>query len=202
MSTGQWLSPREGPRWFLDAGAESLDFAYTGPLAGEAGGGELLATAAQLGHWLAERIPGLDAADATERDLVDALELRGALARLYAAAADGAPFAPDDVDTLNLFAALPDVPPALEGGERRAGAARVRVSAALSSLAREAVGALAARGEGRIRRCGAEDCRLVYRDESRTDSRRWCSMQRCGNRAKVRAHRERIHAERVRTGAV
>ena len=62
---------------------------------------------------------------------------------------------------------------------------------ALSTLAREAVANLGAREEGRIRRCAAEDCRLVFHDESRTNSRRWCSMQRCGNRAKVRAHRER-----------
>jgi predicted RNA-binding Zn ribbon-like protein len=32
---------------------------------------------------------------------------------------------------------------------------------------------------------------MIYRDESRTGTRRWCSMQRCGNRAKVRAHRAR-----------
>ena len=28
--------------------------------------------------------------------------------------------------------------------------------------------------------------------EWRARSRRWCSMQRCGNRAKVRAHRARL----------
>jgi predicted RNA-binding Zn ribbon-like protein len=34
----------------------------------------------------------------------------------------------------------------------------------------------------------------VFYDESRAGSRRWCSMQRCGNRAKVRAHRQRAAA--------
>jgi predicted RNA-binding Zn ribbon-like protein len=37
----------------------------------------------------------------------------------------------------------------------------------------------------------------VFRDESRTANRRWCSMQRCGNRAKVRAHRARQAATAV-----
>ncbi|MBW8872916.1 MAG: CGNR zinc finger domain-containing protein, partial [Leifsonia sp.] len=44
---------------------------------------------------------------------------------------------------------------------------------------------------GRIRECSAEDCRLVYLDTSRSGTRRWCSMHRCGNRAKVREHRAR-----------
>ncbi|WP_031259162.1 CGNR zinc finger domain-containing protein, partial [Curtobacterium flaccumfaciens] len=43
----------------------------------------------------------------------------------------------------------------------------------------------------RLSRCSAEDCGLVFYDSSRGGTRRWCSMQRCGNRAKVRAHRAR-----------
>ena len=101
--------------------------------------------------------------------------------------------APDDVDTLNLFAATPDVPPVLAGGRRQAGAGSIRVGQALSSLARDAVAMIPAEAVGteRLRRCDADDCRMVFHDESRTGSRRWCSMARCGNRAKVRAFRER-----------
>jgi predicted RNA-binding Zn ribbon-like protein len=47
-------------------------------------------------------------------------------------------------------------------------------------------------GAGRIRQCAAHNCYLTFLDTSRPDSRRWCSMERCGNRAKVRAaHRAR-----------
>jgi len=159
------MTPSEGAAWFFDAGAESLDFAYTGALADER-----LHSPEDLAGWLAEHLAH-PAPEVGERDLADALILREALARLHLAAADHTPFAPDDIDTLNLFAATPDIPPALAGGRRQAGA-------------------------GRIRRCAADDCRLVFRDESRTNSRRWCSMQRCGNRAKVRAHRERERAAR------
>jgi predicted RNA-binding Zn ribbon-like protein len=59
-------------------------------------------------------------------------------------------------------------------------------------MAREAIEMFAAGSEHRIRECAADDCQLVFRDESRSNNRRWCSMQRCGNRAKVRAHRERV----------
>ncbi|MCS0498612.1 CGNR zinc finger domain-containing protein [Protaetiibacter mangrovi] len=191
MSTGQWMHPADGPAWFFDAGAESLDFAYTGDMGRGVPAWERLHSPHDLGAWLAEHVTTAPADEPGERDLADALILRAALTRLYIAAADGQPLAPDDIDTLNLFAATPDVPPALDGGRRQAGAGRIRAAQALSMLAREAVVNLAGRSDGRIRRCDADDCRMVYRDESRTDSRRWCSMQRCGNRAKVRAHRAR-----------
>jgi predicted RNA-binding Zn ribbon-like protein len=201
VSTGQWMRPPGGTAWFFDAGSESLDFAYTGGLAGDAGSGEQLRTPHDLGAWLAERVDRLDPDEVTERDLADALGLRDALARLYPARADDLGPDPDDVDTLNLFAAMPDIPPALGGGRRQAGAARIGVRQALSTLARDAVAILGDRGEARVRRCDAADCRLVFRDESRTNNRRWCAMERCGNRAKVRAHRERAamrrHQERA-----
>ena len=43
----------------------------------------------------------------------------------------------------------------------------------------------------RVRTCAAEDCALWFRDTSKNGSRRWCSMARCGNRAKVAAHYRR-----------
>jgi predicted RNA-binding Zn ribbon-like protein len=175
MSAGRWLIT-DGARWFFDAGADSLDLT-SGP-------------DSEVRHWLAERFERLPIAEIGERELVDALALRAAIARLAAASADRVGLAPDDVDTLNLFAATPDVPPVLAGGRRQAGAGSIRVGQALSSLARDAVAIMGA-DDDRLRRCDAEDCRMVFHDESRTGTRRWCSMARCGNRAKVRAFRQR-----------
>jgi predicted RNA-binding Zn ribbon-like protein len=64
-------------------------------------------------------------------------------------------------------------------------------SQVLSLLARDAVDLLAGPLAGRIRVCAASDCGLLYLDQSRSGTRQWCSMQRCGTRAKVRAHRGR-----------
>jgi len=183
MSTGQWLIAPEGVTWFFDAGAASLDFAAAPEPVHPR----------DLGEWLAARYERLDPSEATERDLTDALGLRAAIQRLAEAAADGDPLDPDDVDTVNLFGATPDIPPSLDGGRRQAGAGRIRTGQALSTLARDVIGILAVEPE-RLRRCDADDCRKVFRDESRTVNRRWCSMQRCGNRAKVRAHRARARA--------
>lgn len=180
--------------WRPDAGATSLDFAYTGALTAPGSPGEQLHEPHDLGRWLAANLRYIAPDEASARDLADALLLRAALGRLYVAVADGAGLDADDIDTLNLFAATPDIPPALDGGRRRAGALRTRPAQALSTLARDAVAHLASRADGRIRRCDADDCRMVFRDESRTGTRRWCSMQRCGNRAKVRAHRARARS--------
>lgn len=142
--------------------------------------------ASGVGPWLAARFDRL--APATDRDTADAETLSEAIERLVIATADETTRRADDVDTVNLFAATPDVPPVLGGGHRRAGAANVRVSQALSSIARDAVTILTAT-DGRIRRCAA--CGRVFHDDSRTGNRRWCSMLTCGNRAKVAAFRAR-----------
>ena len=43
----------------------------------------------------------------------------------------------------------------------------------------------------RVKSCGDERCAWVFYDTSRNGSRRWCSMQDCGNRAKARRHYRR-----------
>jgi predicted RNA-binding Zn ribbon-like protein len=43
----------------------------------------------------------------------------------------------------------------------------------------------------RLKICAADDCAWAYYDVSRNRSRRWCSMEVCGNRAKVHAYRGR-----------
>jgi predicted RNA-binding Zn ribbon-like protein len=42
-----------------------------------------------------------------------------------------------------------------------------------------------------LKECADEDCSSVFFDRSKNHSGRWCSMQSCGNRNKVRAWRER-----------
>jgi hypothetical protein len=42
-----------------------------------------------------------------------------------------------------------------------------------------------------LKACGSDECRSVFYDRSKNRSGKWCSMQTCGNRAKVRAFRER-----------
>jgi predicted RNA-binding Zn ribbon-like protein len=54
-----------------------------------------------------------------------------------------------------------------------------------------AVVALPADDWDRLKVCPADDCQSVFYDASRNRSRRWCSMEGCGNRSKVRSFRQR-----------
>ena len=185
------MTEAAGQKWWFDAGSVALDFAHTGGFADRRA---LVDTPEALGDWLRERFPGLDG-EVSERELVDARALRASLARLAAASLGstgaGEGGAAEDVDVVNLFGATPDIPPVLAGGSRQAGRSRARVGQALSAIARDAISLFGPGNAGRIRECAADDCRLIFYDESRSNNRQWCSMQRCGNRAKVRAHRAR-----------
>ncbi|MET1052864.1 MAG: CGNR zinc finger domain-containing protein [Mycetocola sp.] len=190
-ATGQWFTWPEGTRWWFDTGSLALDFAYTGPLGVTDGDAEhpreVFRSPAHLTEWLSDRLPS---SDATARDLDDAFRLRGAIGRL-ALVVGRSDADPGDIDLLNLYAATPNIPPRLAGGSLQAGRTAARVGQALSTVARDAVALFSGDAPGRIRRCDADDCGLIYLDTSRAGTRRWCSMQRCGNRNKVRAHRAR-----------
>ena len=43
-----------------------------------------------------------------------------------------------------------------------------------------------------VRKCEDPECILFFYDTSKNHTRRWCSMDLCGNRAKVAAFRERL----------
>jgi predicted RNA-binding Zn ribbon-like protein len=60
-------------------------------------------------------------------------------------------------------------------------------SAMLATIAHDAIRSFNLPRD-RVRECPADDCRLIFLDTSRPGSRRWCSMRRCGNRAKARTH--------------
>jgi predicted RNA-binding Zn ribbon-like protein len=74
---------------------------------------------------------------------------------------------------------------------------RVTVSApnpfrsALSMIARDAIDLVAGPALDQVKACAQNDCRTLFLDASRNSRRRWCSMDRCGSRAKAMTFRER-----------
>ena len=52
-------------------------------------------------------------------------------------------------------------------------------------LAADAISLIAQGEQSRIKVCAHQRCGLRFIDRSRSQQRLWCSMQRCGNRAKV-----------------
>lgn len=47
-----------------------------------------------------------------------------------------------------------------------------------------------------VKPCQGRTCTLMFADRTRARSRRWCSMEICGNRAKQITHRHRLKASR------
>ena len=60
---------------------------------------------------------------------------------------------------------------------------------------------LLAQAPDRIRRCQNPGCVLWFFDATRNGTRRWCSMEVCGNRAKARRHYDRVRKPGPRRGA-
>jgi predicted RNA-binding Zn ribbon-like protein len=58
---------------------------------------------------------------------------------------------------------------------------------ALSTIARDSIDLFSSPLGDRVRICEADDCGLLFVDTSRPGTRRWCSMEWCGDRAKKSA---------------
>ncbi|WP_435836086.1 CGNR zinc finger domain-containing protein [Streptomyces anulatus] len=127
-------------------------------------------------------------------EVADARVLRDALWRLAEGYVEGESPGPDDLVTLNDAAAHPPLVARLTAGGDREWAPGGTGAGLLSTVARDAVELFTGAFAHRIRTCGADGCRLLFVDTSRPGRRRWCSMERCGNRHKVRAHRARLTA--------
>jgi predicted RNA-binding Zn ribbon-like protein len=198
-ATGRRLSdPRGGSFWF-DAGALCLDFAHTGG-EGQYSVFETLHEPADLAAWLAEpplaatltvpmTVDDLTAAKMLRQAIWDTAHARAADRRLPAGA----------IATINRAATAPPLVPELAtDGTTAEWAPPVRADQVLSTLARDMIDLLSGPLSGRFRECASDNCPLVFVDTSRPGARRWCSMERCGNRHKLRALRARRATNPVR----
>jgi predicted RNA-binding Zn ribbon-like protein len=61
----------------------------------------------------------------------------------------------------------------------------------LAPIAESAAGGLAYADLKLVRKCEDPQCILYFYDTSKSHTRRWCSMDLCGNRSKVAAHYQR-----------
>ena len=152
---------------------------------------ERLGDAGALADWL--RAADLVDANApvASADLERAIALRESLARIgFAIVADRTPAA-NDVDVVNVSARgvcagavtlTPDL------GRHRETTSPATY--ALGAIAADAVRVFAME-RGRLARCELDACGGLILSNARGEKRRWCSMERCGNRAKVAAFRRR-----------
>jgi predicted RNA-binding Zn ribbon-like protein len=155
---------------------------------------ELLTGPNALSDWAVEA-GLLDAGiEVTGDDFAAAIALREAIYRTVTARLDHRRPKPVDFEIINDHASLPQLTPRLTktGATRREGTA-VQL---LASLAADVLDLLAGADIDRVKGCDNQDCTRLYVDSSRAQNRHWCGMGTCGNKAKVRAFRERQRAAR------
>jgi predicted RNA-binding Zn ribbon-like protein len=186
------LDPPNGPAWIFDPGALFTEFMLTGG-PGELVRYDVLNTPDDLRRWAQASRLELDPSrlDVTPDDVPVGRALRDALWRSSWDAIAGGPVSAADLAVLNDAASRPDLAPQVGVDQQLTWAAPATGAAVLSSVARDAIHLLTGPAVERLRECEGDNCRLVFLDTSRPGTRRWCSMQRCGNRHKVRALRSR-----------
>lgn len=151
---------------------------------------EQFGSPSELLAWLVlhDRVPA--DSEVTADDHVIALRLRAALRTELTGHHDGAaqPAARGELDAVGA-----DLPLRMVCSDDGLAPCGTGVRGALAEVAAAAARARIRGSWTRLKICPADHCQWAFYDSSRNRSRRWCSMEVCGNRNKVRAFRERAH---------
>ncbi len=152
---------------------------------------EGLKTPDDLQAWLVDRhlIEADEQIGATDLDY--AIETREALRRILLTNGGATPDG-QAVETVNRAATRGQLTLQfdVDGGSGLKPVAR-GVDGAIAAILAVAFAAMAEGSWTRLKVCPEETCRVAFFDHSKNRSRRWCSMEVCGNRTKVRSYRQR-----------
>jgi predicted RNA-binding Zn ribbon-like protein len=149
---------------------------------------EMLPDPAALRAWFVEH--GMEpAAEVTGPDLTATHTLREALHRAAVATLDGRAVGARDLAILQHTLAADQGVNVHHDGARLSLTRPADAAVALAWLARQAAVDLTGPTRERLHACGDTTCSGIFIDHS--GRRRWCSDERCGVRARVRAHRAR-----------
>jgi predicted RNA-binding Zn ribbon-like protein len=155
---------------------------------------ERLPAPADFERWVREaglgQLPQID-----EIGLAAALELREAIYALVTSKRSGRARAVAGVN--RAAARTPLVPQLDETGEVSIWALVDGTEQVLSTIARDAIDLMSSPMRTRVRECARPDCTILFLDASRPGSRRWCSMEACGNQTKSASLRAKRRAARI-----
>lgn len=193
------------PIFSLDSGDLSLDFANTfDPRRGQhpqdklTSYDALLAFASQSGLIDANTAKALDAWSIERPHEARAIHARAIALREAIFGAAGSVANHRDPDPADLELLAREMAAALgharlavtpEGFDWRWDVDDAHPEQPLRPIAHAASHLLTAHDLGRLRVCAADDCDWLFYDTTRNQSRKWCDMATCGNRAKMARHR-------------
>ncbi len=129
--------------------------------------------------------------DSPAADFKQAIILREAIFRTFAAVADGKPVSQADLDAIQARYLEALAAAHLGRTDDRfdwswQGADLAPLQRLLWPIARSAVELLTSADLSRVKICTSGTCRWLFVDLSKSSTRRWCSMADCGSRAKMR----------------
>ena len=183
----------------FDAGSIALNLMATLGRRGSEPGRQVerLADIAALDRWCDG--VGIELAEDVDKAclLRELRSLRATLSEVAGAALTGSPVSNASLEILNAAAILPVPVPRLVSGQAGPGVTRpvLAAGAVRAVIVRDLMELLGNEAtRARLRECDAADCRMLYLLAPGARERRWCSMSRCGNRAKAAAHRARHEA--------
>jgi predicted RNA-binding Zn ribbon-like protein len=156
-------------------------------------GRDLLGTAAEAGRWLAAARLTPAAARLTGAQHGALVELREAIRQVLGGHAEHRDD-PEAAGRLTMALACCRLALAVNpaGGVRLVSADHDPFSRVVGEIAMAIAAAAAAGTWGRLKCCPGLRCGWAFYDRSASSRSRWCSMQVCGARAKMRAYRGRL----------
>jgi predicted RNA-binding Zn ribbon-like protein len=130
---------------------------------------------------------------AAEEVLAEAKILRETIYRIFSAAAHGKRAGSEDLRTLNGYLAKAMAKMEVhmtEDGYRLGWCTEDVADKMLYPVAKSAAELLTSEHLARVRECANEEqgCGSMFLDYSKSHSRRWCSMESCGNKVKLRTY--------------
>jgi len=150
-----------------------------------------LANGRGLAEWLAVHGLASEHVRASDAEAGEAREVREALRDLMYAN-NGMPCdRPAAVEILDAAGRRAGLAVRFDSGAIRLVSERRGVRGALGVILGAAGEAMAGGSWQRAKACRSDTCRWAFVDRSRNQSRQWCSMSVCGNRAKARTFREK-----------
>jgi predicted RNA-binding Zn ribbon-like protein len=155
-------------------------------------GTELLTDPAAMADWFVAEGLAPGGLRATRADLSRAIELREALRKVLAAhnVGESAPADPSRILDATAGRARLRLHFEDDGGASLVPDA-AGVDGAFGRLLAIVHDAIAQGTWTRLKACRDHTCAWAFYDHTKNHSGAWCSMERCGNRAKARTHRER-----------
>jgi len=186
ISHGEWA------RFIFIAGRLCIDLTQTGGETGKRAYWEQFHQPSDLADWLAESPLQLQGVQVSSEEFEMALSLREVIWRSAQAILQNKTSLLEDIELINDVASAPDLAPQLlQNKPKQVWHSPTTATAALSTIARDAIDLFSGELRSRIRECENPNCGLMFVDASRPGKRRWCLMKRCGNMAKTTQYRKR-----------